>query len=369
MDALDFISKVFFCLTQNESIEYRLKSALNLIHQFFALDTAAILFIPEQRHDFQVISCGGKPMLVDEYKEKYFYLDPHHGFGDEQVSLFRPGAGTDDESIEDFRRFCFEELNLGMVAGADFQLNQSLEIRLRFCRSGQQPEFTPTEIKLLNKVLPPLRNAIEQTVHNQCHSLFDTSAHKVLARLRIGIVVVNKTLEVIDKSCFADELLVKSGVLICNKNRLMAKSKDYQNRIETMVQELAGNEDILYRTLYLPTNRCNEAYTLAITRDDSSTQEALFGEQRYTIYIFSSLEDNVDMSLLVKLWNISPAEQRILSAIMRFDNVKKVALELHISPNTAKAQLKSVYRKLGIVSKTMLIKRLNSVRNMTALLG
>lgn len=368
MDALDFISKVFFCLTQNESIEFRLKSALNLIHQFFALDTATILFIPEQRHDFQVISCGGKPALIDEYKEKYFYLDPYHGFGDDQITLYRPGLDNGN-ATEEFRRFCADELNLGVIAGADFQLNQSMEIRLRFCRSAQQPDFTPAEIKLLNKVLPPLRNAIEQTVHNQCHSLFDTSAHKVLARLRIGIVVVNKSLEVIDKSCFADELLVKSGVLICNKNRLMAKSKDYQSRIEAMVQELAGNEDILYRTLYLPTSRCNEAYTLAITRDDGSAHEVLFGEQRYTIYIFSSLEDNVDMSLLVKLWNISPAEQRILSAIMRFDNVKKVALELHISPNTAKAQLKSVYRKLGIVSKTMLIKRLNSVRNMTALLG
>jgi len=58
MDELDFLSKIFLCLTQSESIEERLRAALLTIKEFVDVDMAAIIFIPETKHDFRVISVG-----------------------------------------------------------------------------------------------------------------------------------------------------------------------------------------------------------------------------------------------------------------------------------------------------------------------
>jgi len=369
MDQIDFVAKIFFILTQNEPIENRLKAAMDVVRAFFLLDIAAILFIPENNHDLQVIGSGDKEDFIDEYKREYFYLDQYHGFPDNKVVVFHPAVDDSNPSTEAFRSFCAGTVGINAVAGADFRLNQNIEVRLRFTRAHARSEFKASEIKILEKIVPIIRRAIEQAAQAQYHSLFDFSAQKILSRFRIGIVIVNRELEVLDKSALADKLLENSCAFNCNKGRLVAKSRDIQQKLERMIQDLNEHDDVFYRTMNIQSNRGREEYTLAITKENTSPRGSLFTENRFTIFIFSSLEDEFDMGILVTLWRISPAEQRVLSAVLRFDNVKKVALELNISPNTAKAQLKSVYRKLGIESKTMLIKRLNSVKNMAALLS
>jgi DNA-binding CsgD family transcriptional regulator len=372
MDELDFLSKIFLCLTQSESIEDRLRAALLTIKEFVDVDMASIIFIPETKHDFRVISVGaGSDELIEEYKKEYFYVDNHHGFPDSKAVVFHPAEGLveGDAATQPFRDFCREKLHIRSAIGIDFQLHDSLQVRLRLTRLPEQGEFTAVEIEALDKVAPYIKRAIDQAVYAQYHSLFDFSAQKILARFRIGIMVINKSLEVMDKTPLVDKLLASSDAFTCNNKKLIARSKDYQSRIERMMRELSTDEKVVYRTMSVAVPRSRDEYTLAITRNVSSLQDSLFLEERFTVFIFSSAEENVDMGILVALWRISPAEQRVLSAIMRFDNVKKVANELNISPNTAKAQLKSVYRKLGIDSKTMLIKRLNSAKNMAALLG
>lgn|GEM_PF-888812 len=369
MDQIDFATRIFLIFTQNDPIEQRLKSALEVIRSYFLLDIASILFIPENNHDLQVIASGEKEDFVEEYKREYFYLDQYHGFPDNKIVVFHPAADDDNPSTQSFRDFCSSTVGINTVAGADFRLNQNIEVRLRFSRAHARSEFKASEIKILEKIVPIIRRAIEQAAQAQYHSLFDFSAQKILSRFRIGIVIVNRELEVLDKSALADKLLDSSNAFNCNKGKLVAKSRDIQQKLERMIHDLHEHEDVFYRTMNIQSLRPREEYTLAITKETASPQRGLFTENRFTIFIFSSLEEDFDMGILVTLWRISPAEQRVLSAVLRFDNVKKVALELNISPNTAKAQLKSVYRKLGIESKTMLIKRLNSVKNMAALLS
>jgi DNA-binding CsgD family transcriptional regulator len=369
MDDIDFLSKIFSCLSQNESIEYRLKTTLHTIRPYLQVDIAAILIIPENHHDCQIICSGGDDALIEEYKKDYFYADQFHNFPEGKTIVFQPRDDDGDPLAGNFSEFCRNKVGIAAVAAADLQLHNHLEVRLRLTRSAQQAAFTDREITLIDKIVPHLKNTIDQAIHAQYHSLFDASAQKVLAHFRIGMLIINKELDILDKSSLSEELLAKSNALVCNGGKLVTRSRDYQAKVEQMIQDLCGNDEILYRTLSIIAPKTGAEYTIAITRDDAGPLDNLIAEHRFNVFIFSSLDEKIDMSILVGLWKVSPAEQRVLSAMMRYDNVKKVAIELKISPNTAKAQLKSVYRKLGIVSKTMLIKRLNSVRNMTALLS
>lgn len=369
MDDIDFLSKVFFCLSQNESLEYRLKSSLQVMRSYLQAETATILIIPENHHDCQIICSGGNDPLIEEYKKDYFYIDRFHDFPEGKTVMFKPQIDGNDPSVTGFSDFCRDKVHIGSVAGADLHLSNHLEVRLRLTRSLEQEDFSENEIQLLDKIIPHFKNAIDQAIHARYHSLFDASAQKVLKHFRIGMLIINRELDILDRSSLAEELLDKSNALVCNGSKLVTRSRDYQAKVEQMIHDLHSNDEILYRTLSITAPKTGEEYTIAVTRDESGPLDNLIAEQRFNVFVFSSLDDKIDMSILVGLWKVSPAEQRVLSAMMRYDNVKKVAIELKISPNTAKAQLKSVYRKLGIVSKTMLIKRLNSVRNMTALLS
>lgn len=46
--------------------------------------------------------------------------------------------------------------------------------------------------------------------------------------------------------------------------------------------------------------------------------------------------------------SLSRAEQRVLEAIARTDRVDDAARDLHLAPNTVRAHLKSIHRKLGV---------------------
>jgi DNA-binding CsgD family transcriptional regulator len=178
---------------------------------------------------------------------------------------------------------------------------------------------------------------------------------------------LNQKLEVLEKSVLADELLEKIRVYHCNERLLAGRSKEYQVKIDNTVRELSADNGLPYKIVDVVVTERGEQFTLVIAKVVS--QNMLLAEGNFLVFIFSSAEGSIDPGNLLSLWQISPAERRVLAAIARYDNIKKVAIELKISPNTAKAQLKSAYKKLGVGSKMMLMKRLNLLRNIEALMG
>lgn len=50
---------------------------------------------------------------------------------------------------------------------------------------------------------------------------------------------------------------------------------------------------------------------------------------------------------LAKLFELTPAEQRLIARLIAGDELREAALQLHISLHTARTQLKAVYRKTG----------------------
>src|SRR5688500_3900594 len=112
MDEIDFISNIFHSLAQNKPIEQRLQSALDITRAYLAVDIAAILFIPENQHDLQIISSGGEESLANEYKEKFFFMDHDHDFPENQAVRFYPGENDDDPSALSFKEFCRERVGI-----------------------------------------------------------------------------------------------------------------------------------------------------------------------------------------------------------------------------------------------------------------
>jgi DNA-binding CsgD family transcriptional regulator len=362
MDELDFLSKVNL-LTQSPTLEGRLKQLLETTRVFFNLDICSLLFVPDSGEDFHIVSCRDGADLVQEERGQYFCADRSENASSEVMVFRRSEMGVDGEPDGIFTR----NFRVESVAGADFRPLQNLEVRLRLTRNQVQGEFSDREIELIERLIVSIRSIVHGATQEKYATLFNGYAHKLLACLRVGMFIVSPRLEVLEKSPLADELLLRLRSYRRSERWLAGASEEQQSKLDQAMFELNANSEMRYRVVDIITMGRGEQYPLVIAK--AAVLPPAFTESNFVVFIFSSAEDLFNVDRLLSLWQISPAEKRVLTAIARYDNIKKVALELNISPNTAKAQLKSVYKKLGVGSKMRLMKRLNVLRNVEALMS
>ena len=398
MDETDFLSQVNL-LTQRPTLEGRLKQLLEATRIFFDLDICSLLFVPDSGEDFHLVSCRGGGDLVQEERGQYFCTDrsvragyagdtgPWPGAGGAdlctgvgiypgdrdapvtystaaEVMAFRRGEpGARDAAAEVFTR----NFRVESVAGADFRPLQNLEVRLRLTRNQAQGEFSDREIELIEGLIAAIRAAVHTAAQEKYATLFNGYAQKLLACLRVGMFIVSPRLEILEQSPLADELLDRLRIYQRSDRWLSGATEEYQAKLDQAVFELSSDDELRYCVVDIIAMGRGEQYPLVIAK--TAALPPAFTESSFAVFIFSSAEDLFNVDRLLSLWQISPAEKRVLAAIARYDNIKKVAIELNISPNTAKAQLKSVYKKLGVGSKMRLMKRLNVLRNVEALMS
>jgi DNA-binding CsgD family transcriptional regulator len=365
MDEIDYLSTVNL-LTQNHSLEGRLKLVLEKTRSYLNLDACSIQFVPDNGSDFYIISSNESLDQVREQKGEYS-LDATQGLEDSEAAVFRLNKSSPSQNGGEQGAIFTHKLRVKSVAGADFRLHKNLEVRLRLMRNHEQGEFSAAEINLIEQVMASIRGTISTAIHERHQAIFDASAQKLLTHLRIGMFILNQGLEILEKSALADELIGKIRAFHYDEKLLAGKTREYQAKLDRTMEELTNNPALLYKIVDIVAAEKGDQYTLVIAK--SIPESAPLSESIFLGYIFSCPEDFLSCSTLLNMWQISPAERRVLTAIARFDNIKKVALELNISPNTAKAQLKSVYKKLGVGSKMRLMKRLNLLRNIEALTG
>jgi DNA-binding CsgD family transcriptional regulator len=368
MDEHDFLAKVEL-LTQNPTLEGRFRQLLDTTRDFFNLDICSLLFVPDSGTDFHLVSCRTSADQVHEERGQYFcaprpdavaaYIANADGAAARDLMVFPRADGEVGVFTRNFR--------VESVAGADFRPLANLEVRLRLTRSQACGEFTEREIDLIGQLIESIRAAIDAAVREKYTALFNGYAQKLLACLRVGMFIVSPRLEILEQSPLADELLGRLRSYRRADRWLAGASEEFQSKLDQAVFELNADSDLRFRVVDIICMGRGEQYPLVIAK--TPVLPPGFTENSFAVFIFSSAEDLFNADRLLSLWQISPAEKRVLTAIARYDNIKKVALELNISPNTAKAQLKSVYKKLGVGSKMRLMKRLNILRNVEALMS
>lgn len=367
MDEKDFLFTVNL-LTKSQTLEGRLRQVLEATRVFFNLDICSLLFVPDGGDDFHIVSCREGAGIVQEEQGKYLCSNRSDASAGEVV-VFRSNrieADGDSPAADSTAGVFTHNFRVESVAGVDFRPLQNLEVRLRLTRSHEQGEFSDSEIDLIEQLITSIRCAVSAATREKYDALFNGYALKLLTCLRVGMFIVSPRLEILEKSLLADELLAKIRSYHCSERWLAGTSAEHQEKLDQAVYELNTHQEMRYKVVDIIAMGRGEQYPLVIAKTGSP--HLAFAESNFVVFIFSSAEDLFSVDKLLNIWQISPAEKRVLTAIARYDNIKKVALELNISPNTAKAQLKSVYKKLGVGSKMRLMKRLNVLRNVEALM-
>lgn len=100
------------------------------------------------------------------------------------------------------------------------------------------------------------------------------------------------------------------------------------------------------------------AYTLPFNKG----QAALFEDEALAVLIIQDATTNLELrsELLQTFYNLTAAEARLAVALYKGKTLPEAADGLHVSVNTARSQLRGIFKKVGVNSQSTLLQALTS---------
>jgi len=86
-------------------------------------------------------------------------------------------------------------------------------------------------------------------------------------------------------------------------------------------------------------------------------------ENHFLFSLERIISDQTNLSMVSRLWNLSPREEDIVRLLLSDRSNKEIANSLGLSINTVKGYLKLLMRKVGVCSRTGVISRILTGRN------
>jgi DNA-binding CsgD family transcriptional regulator len=236
-------------------------------------------------------------------------------------------------------------------------------LELHLVRQTRFGQLTYTERNAVQRVLQSINRTIASHINHPSRDYYARTLERLLAHLRIGFIRLDANLDIVDKSSRVDDLLASTTSYRCESNRLVKIAPRKDDAVKRAIDTLISSR-LPYNIVDVVSTLHKGQCAIVVTRLTAGSDIAA---DDYLVYILCSMADHFEASELLDFWHITPAEKRVLASLTRFGNIKKVALELGISPNTVKSQLKSAYKKLGVDNKISLLRRFSLLRLIDAL--
>jgi DNA-binding CsgD family transcriptional regulator len=301
----------------------------------------------------RVTTANYSPAAQQQYVAYFHKLDPFAN-GWRATGTSGIFAGHELVDPEEFRRseiytdYCcplgiFHTLGAGVDVGPDTQLLVGIH------RPIEQEDFTAADRRRLELSLPHLSRAA------QAHTLLATAnlqrrmAYEIFASLAVAAIVVNASGRVVYANHVADRLLALGDGLRKYRGQLATlETKEEASLLKAIASasRIAGGgvapvSDVL-------TVRRIGKLPLSVLVIPFRRDSWIDGSADALAIVFATdpeARQPPAISALTALYQLTPAEARLLKALLQGTRIADYAAQLGISANTANAQLKQIFVK------------------------
>ena len=187
---------------------------------------------------------------------------------------------------------------------------------------------------------------------------------KALDAIPVGIVIVSEEMRVCHMNAYADEILRHNSSLDCTANRLLARDRQFDEKLKQLVQVamMKSREGIAdsSEAIFVSSPAQREQIEIIVT----PAEHAGFGspdEALVVLYLFdASLERHISRDVLNRLYGLTQTEAKLVQHLVSGSTLDKAAKQLEISVNTARTHLKHVFHKTGINRQAELVHRVET---------
>ena len=225
--------------------------------------------------------------------------------------------------------------------------------------------------RILETLVPHLQTA---TQLSQRIALADAGRRETLTsfdRVRQPVVLLDRSGYALHCNEHADRVLKNAGDLEVKFGRFLFDNVTTQAEFERAVRVAAtsiGSDipAVPYR-IRVTRRSGGSPYALVVIPVHDSTHRALLPDGAACMILLHDLDHTEELPLerLAWLYRLTPAEIRICESLYRNGSIDSAAEDLHLTRNTVRSHLKSIYGKFGVATQGQLMQRLANSATLT----
>jgi DNA-binding CsgD family transcriptional regulator len=254
------------------------------------------------------------------------------------------------------------------IMGVDNKDGEHVLSRLRVCRSIEQSPFNAEEKRLCEKLAPHIARALK--INSRILKMESERAiyANTVDQLSMGTILLDAQGKILQANAIATQLIQQKDVIKDHDGALQVGTREENNKFRKLLKEsIAANtsqQPSAVRAMRV--ERPATGYCLGLLiRPVPSSEWSVDGESFPSVAVFISDAENraeAPRQLVGQLFDLTPAEAILATLIAKGLAIDEAAEQLHISRNTARAQLRSIFSKAGVTRQADLVRLiLNSV--------
>jgi DNA-binding CsgD family transcriptional regulator len=223
---------------------------------------------------------------------------------------------------------------------------------------GQQP-FGGTEQRAAQRFSGHLQRALRLQQHTQAlHTNAELGARAIDA-LAMSMLIVDSNGVILHLNAGA-ELLLKSRFsgLTGKTGSLSATEPGSKNRLATLIIDATGYP-ALGGAMFLNEVQSRQVFVTPLPAASSFAQD--WQKPLALVLVIEAGTKLSALHILGKLYDLTPAELRVASALLAGNSTEDYAQQTGVLPSTIRSQLKSLFRKTGTRSQSQLVALLSRI--------
>jgi DNA-binding NarL/FixJ family response regulator len=346
---------------------------LQSVQTSLGADSGALYLQDLQAMDasFQV-SQGLDPARLQDYFHHYIRLNPSYvhrttqPLGTVSAShLLVPDAQfAESEFYRDYLRHMGRFYSMGVHIAQDPGRVAVFTLQ----RARRRGPFGSDTQAALHGLVPHLRRAFQIGRQLAAAETERQAMLVLLERLPTGVILLDERGRAVFLNRRAEAVLAAGDGLLMTPQGLQAVAPDVQPLLERFIRNAvetgAGRATHAGGALTLPSAKGRESCQVLVTPLRMERVRVDVGRERICAALFLQLRDAqpaLSVEVLRTLFGLTPAEARVAVALVHGHTPEEIATESETSRYTVRAQLSSIYEKLGVHRQAEVVQRvLNS---------
>jgi DNA-binding CsgD family transcriptional regulator/PAS domain-containing protein len=259
------------------------------------------------------------------------------------------------------------------VLGVDLHRDGQLNARLRLVRLRSTLDFTANERDYLQLLVPHLRAAIETRAKLDEVTLELAHYSSAMDKLAMGALIMNRHGRVLHVSRAARAILDQRKGIFLADDRIEFRDREDSMRLKQMIcraLEADPSDASVIGAARIQLCPDKPDLRLIVQPVYEMVRDSLRSPRG--VAIFMSIDDNksddsdVPPGIVQRLFCLTPKEAALALKLSGGLSLQEAAQTLQISPNTARAHLRSIFSKTGIDRQTKLVR---AILRSVAMLG
>lgn len=338
---------------------------LRTLRQVLQADGAIIMLRPPNEFESGVIIADGIPGLDGEigdnpYSEHFYRIDPFVNMPDNITVTLDEHLDMDALLDSDFYQLSMKPFGIHHIAGIELSSGAEIDASLRVTRASERKGFSDEDRALLNGMIPHLKRALR--IHGRLESMSSEKElyAQVVSQLSVATFFLNDKQQLIDSNPMAKRLLTANRGISLNGGKLVLQrpvdNQKLRGAIDAALTARSRKDAVFAHAMpvYDHSGQCQLGLTirpLAVQRHREHADEAVIA-----VFVSDAAATvEAPHSSLTQLFGLTPAESRLATALANGLNLDEASAKLHISRNTARAHLRSIFSKTGVTQQTQLV--------------